>query len=66
MRPMSHCRNASAGSTPTTNGTDAIGRSPRSQTASRTASFSVVSTSIDADADASKAMRRMSRAVNGW
>ena len=66
MRSRSQCRNASAGSTPTTSGTDAIGRGPRSQAASRTASFSVVSTSIDADASASAAMRLTSRAVNGW
>ena len=50
----SRSRNADrAGSTPTTSGTDAIGRSPRSQAASRTASFSVVSTIADPAASAS-------------
>ena len=43
-------------------GTDAIGRSPRSQAASRTASFSVVSTIIAPAAFASAAIRRTSRA----
>ena len=63
-RSTSQSRNASAGSTPTTSGTDAIGSPPRSHAASRTASFSVVNTIIDPVAFASAAIRLTSRAVN--
>ena len=52
------------GSTPTTSGTAAIGRSPSSHTASRTASFSVVSTMADPPARDAAAMRFTSRTPN--
>ena len=63
-RATSQSRKPSAGSTPTTSGTDAIGSSPRSHAANRTASFSVVNTIIDPVAFASAAIRLTSRAVN--
>ena len=47
-------------------GTAAIGRSPRSQAANRTASLSVVSTIAAAVDFAAAAMRLMSRRVNWW
>src|SRR5262249_14074977 len=64
MRSRSHERKPSAGSTPMVSGTDAIGRSPRLQAASRTASFSVVNTIADPLATASDRIRSTSRAVN--
>ena len=64
MRSSSQSRNRSAGSTVAVNGTDAIGRSPRSHSARRTASLSVVNTIAAAVDFAAAVIRRMSRAPN--